>query len=335
MAVPEARLTGLPLALFRCDASPAIGGGHAMRCLTLADSLEAAGWRTAFVCSPGSEDTVPALAAKLRFDPDAPRGERAALAVIDHYGLDARAERGFRAAAECILAIDDLANRPHECDFLLDQTIGRTPEDYRGLVPDGCRLLLGSAYALLRNDFASLRAAALARRAGGPAGRVLLSFGASDPRGYGEGVARALLARVSAPVIDLVADAAGLDAARDLARAHPGRLSAHFQTRDMARLMVEADLAAGAAGTTSWERCALGLPAVAVVTADNQRLIAERLARAGAVDLLDSPPAPSFEAIADRVLALAADGARRAAMARAAATHVDGRGARRVVEALS
>jgi UDP-2,4-diacetamido-2,4,6-trideoxy-beta-L-altropyranose hydrolase len=324
-----------PFALFRCDASPAIGGGHVMRCLTLADTLESAGWRTAFACAPGSAETVPALAAKRHLDPGASPGERASLAVVDHYKLDARDERGFREIADRILVIDDLADRPHDCDFLLDQTAGRTAEDYRPHVPPSCRLLLGSDYALLRAAFAASRAQALARRGDVPVERVLLSFGASDPRGYGVGVARALLARPDGPAIDLVADAAGLDQARALACEHPARLIVHFRTGDVARLMVEADLAAGAAGTTSWERCALGLPGVAVVTADNQRLIAERLAQAGAVDLLPETPAPSYDAVADRVLALASDGPRRATMSRAAAAMVDGAGARRVVAALS
>lgn len=324
-----------PLALFRCDASLAIGGGHAMRCLTLAAALEEGGWRTLFACASGSEDTVPALAAKRRIDPTAPIAERATLAVIDHYGLDARDERRFRDHAGRILVIDDLADRPHDCDYLLDQTAGRSASDYLGKVPAACRLLLGSDFALLRPEFAQARAAALARRGGGRAARALLSFGASDPKGYGVAVARAILAADSHLVIDLVVDAAGRDAAADLAAAYTDRLTVHYRAADMHRLMAVADLAAGAAGTTSWERCALGLPCVLVVTADNQRLIAKRLAEAGAAEFAGDGPAVAAAEVAGRVLALAADGERRAAMSRAAAALVDGRGVQRVTEALS
>jgi UDP-2,4-diacetamido-2,4,6-trideoxy-beta-L-altropyranose hydrolase len=323
-----------PNVAFRCEAAPAIGGGHAMRCLALADALAARGWAPCFVTRDESAGTIPGVARYPRVDPSAQDGlSRAApagldLAIVDGYGFDRRVETPLRRSARRLAVIDDLADRPHDCDVLIDQTPGRTADDYRDLVPADCRLLLGGAYAILRPEFARLRPAALARRARDPVRRILLSFGASDPKGLGPSVAEALLASPDGPAIDLVPDTAGLDAARALAAVHPDRVALHYRTDDMAGLMARADLAAGAAGTTSWERCALGLPAVAIVTADNQRLIAARLAAAGAVDLVpeDAPPA----ALADRLRRLAADAPRRAAMAEAAAALVDARGVERI-----
>lgn len=328
-----------PDVALRCEASPAIGGGHAMRCLALADALATRGWTPCFVTRDESAATVPGLARYPRVEPSAQDGlSRAApaglrLAVVDGYGFDRSVETPLRRSARRLAVIDDLADRPHDCDVLIDQTPGRTADNYRDLVPADCRLLLGAAYAILRPDFARLRPAARARRARDPVRRILLSFGASDPKGLGQGVAEALLAWPDGPTIDLVPDTAGLDAARALAAENPGRVAVHYRTDDMAGLMARADLAAGAAGTTSWERCALGLPAVAIVTADNQRLIAARLAAAGTVDLVpeDAPPA----VLADRLRRLAADTPRRIAMAEAAAALVDARGVERVVEALS
>ncbi len=50
----------------------------------------------------------------------------------------------------------------------------------------------------------------------------------------------------------------------------------------MARLMLASDLAIGAAGGTSLERCCMGLPSVQVVVADNQRDSAAALQSFGA-----------------------------------------------------
>jgi UDP-2,4-diacetamido-2,4,6-trideoxy-beta-L-altropyranose hydrolase len=335
-----------PVALFRCDASSKIGGGHAMRCLTLAEALEGEGWHSIFAFRTGSAATVPALAwhdhiALAPEDGDAPDAAACAargpvdLAVVDHYGLDAGFEARCRAFARRIAAIDDLADRPHDCDVLLDQTLGRVEADYAGKVPPACRLLLGCDYALLRPDFANTRTAALARRTGAPGRRVLLSFGASDPNGYAAAVADAIVRLDSALSVDVVADPAGHDACRAVAQAWPGRVTVHLRVADMHRLMAAADIAVGAGGTTSWERCALGLPSIVVITADNQRLIARRLAQAGAATVVGDWRNADAAAIARAAVDLAADGPRLAAMAAAAAALVDGKGARRVARILS
>lgn len=275
------------IAVFRADASPALGGGHVMRCLALADGLSHAGWRCSFWVAPGTLEAVPALAgSRHEVVFESPRYQRVQLLVVDHYSLGAAFEASCRSWARHILAIDDLADRRHDCDILLDQTLGRVDTDYRELTPSFCVQLLGPQYALLRPDFAGLRGEALARRHGNLE-RILVSLGSSDPRD------------ITGLALDAL-EQAGLDAAVDVVlgsvspncAAVAGRLQNwprarfHHDTSRMAELMAVADIAVGAAGVTSWERCTVGLPCAMVVTADNQRLIARALNDAGAAVLV-------------------------------------------------
>jgi UDP-2,4-diacetamido-2,4,6-trideoxy-beta-L-altropyranose hydrolase len=334
----------MPNVLFRCDASPQIGGGHAMRCLSLSTALAATGWTILFAAQSGSSAIVPGLAKVPCIDLDAAddpaeletalSGRTVDLLVVDSYRLGAAYESACRVFAARILAIDDLADRQHDCDFLLDQTLGRAAGDYAKLVPPACRVLLGTDYALLRPAFAAARIASLEGRARRKAHRVMVSFGAADPYSFAPRVAAALLAANADIVLDVVPDSAGRDECARLAGRYPGRMQVHFAVEAMEKLMATADIAVGAAGTMSWERCAMGLPSVVVVTADNQRLIAERLIAAGAAvgtgDWTHAQP----DVIAHAVLALAADDAQRGAMVRAAARIVDAGGALRVAQAV-
>lgn len=284
-------------AVFRADASPEIGGGHIVRCLALAEALAGRGWRCGFAVGAGTPETVPALARAGYdleiLDPDQ-AGEPAALArrwpdaadwlIVDHYGRDAAFEKACLPWAEKILVIDDLADRDHHCDLLLDQNLGRRPTDYAARVPSDCRLLLGPHYALLRPEFAARRAAALAHRRGGGVRRILVSLGASDPHNATavvlEGIARSgLEAEVE---VVLGAAAPGLAEVRNLIPRMPQITRLHIDARNMAELMAEADLAIGAGGTTCWERCCMGLPSLIVVTGPDQGHNAATLEQAGA-----------------------------------------------------
>ncbi len=337
--------------VFRADASPEIGGGHVTRCLALAEALARCGWRTAFASRPETSATVPALAASdhdLLFldgpedaEPEAIAARWPAgcdLLVVDHYERDAGFETACRPWAAKIMAIDDTAARPHDCDHLLDQNLGRKPRDYDGLVPQGCAHLLGPAYALLRPQFAALRETALARRrAGGPVRRILVGLGTTDLDNITgivlEGVRRS---GVEAEIdVVLGPNAPHLPAVRAQARKFPGRATVHAGVGDMAELMAGCDLAIGAGGSTSWERCCLGLPSLVVVTADNQRIIGRELARAGAADLLGWHMDVDADAMASALADLAASPARRSATAAAAAAVCDGRGASRAAMVLA
>lgn len=333
-------MSGQRLAVFRCDAGITLGGGHVMRCLSLAGALERAGWSTAFAVLRGSEAVVPALHGRevlLLDDPaDVPALLRrwpdgVDLLVVDHYGLDARFEAACAGWAHRRLVLDDLADRPHDADMLLDQTHGRRPEDYRALVPAGCRMLIGPAFALLRPDFAALRPQALDRRSGALT-RILVSFGATDPADATSRVLAGIaLSRLDVAVdVVLGREAPFLDKVR---QALGARATLHVGTNDMARLMLDADLAFGGGGSTAWERCCLGLPSVILTLADNQRLVARALHDSGAALCLGVAPAVSAAAIAAALRGL--DGEALGRLSAAAFGLCDGRGADRVVRAVT
>lgn len=315
-----------PLILFRCDASVTIGTGHVMRCLTLADEMAGRGAECVFVSAPGTRDLVPALPYAVLPPEKLPFG--AALAVIDHYGLDAAYEALVRSQTSAVMSIDDLPNRRHHCDLLLDQTHGRRAEEYRGLVPVTCITLAGAGYALLRPQFASARDSSLARR-DGRLKRLLVTLGGTDP----DDVTGRVLDCVAASGLDLDVDvvmgakAPHLDSVRAQAAAL-GKARVLVGIGDMAGLMAQADLAIGAAGTTTWERCCLGLPTLMLVIADNQKDIARLVIQAGAA--LAAAP----HTIAGQLRDLAADPQGLRALSTAAASVCDGRGAARIADAL-
>lgn len=292
-----------PRFLFRADASAAIGSGHLMRCLTLARALRRDGAEVAFVGrdAPGSLlDRVAAEGFALHplsgpFDREADAAATARIAaltapdwlVVDHYQLDEAWERRLRPHVGRLAAIDDNPGRRHLCDLLLDPNWSEAgAERWSGFVPPGCRLLSGPRFALLREEF--LKAREGLRSRDGSVRRVLVSFGGSDAEG-GALLALAALARLKAAgrldgvVVDLVAGAANphAEALRAAVARLPGGLFT-LSADDMALRMAEADLALGAGGGTTWERCFLGLPAIVMVIAGNQREAAAAVDRAGA-----------------------------------------------------
>jgi UDP-2,4-diacetamido-2,4,6-trideoxy-beta-L-altropyranose hydrolase len=259
--------------------------------------------------------------------------------VVDHYALDARWQRAARPAGTRLMAIDDLADRPHECDLLLDQNLGHEAGDYDGLVPAACTRLVGPRYALLRPEFAEMRAAALARRAEGRGLRhLLVTMGGVDRADATSAVLTALLA---APLpadcritVVMGGQAPALERVRALAARMPWPTEVAVDVPDMADRMAEADLAIGAGGATTWERCALGLPGITVETADNQAGIAAALARAGAGLAPGALAERGFARALRAALAEASDPARLRALSQAAAAICDGEGAGRVLAGL-
>ncbi|MGH6953127.1 MAG: UDP-2,4-diacetamido-2,4,6-trideoxy-beta-L-altropyranose hydrolase, partial [Alphaproteobacteria bacterium] len=301
--------------MFRADSSAEVGGGHVRRCLTLADALRARGWRATFAARPGTGEAAPWLGRSgndvveldcAEEDEPAtlsrawPAG--AELLVVDHYGRDRRLERACRPWARRIMVIDDLHDRPHDCDILLDQTLGRSNSAYDGLVPEGCRLLLGAGFALLAPAFAAARGRVLARRATSGTEKILVAFGATDPKDATslvlEGLARAR-GRFAATVV-LGPAAPHLDRVQRLAAQlpPPAEIRVGLDSGEMAALMANSDLAIGAGGTSSWERCCLGLPALVLVTAPDQREVADSLARAGAALVVGEHPGLAPGAVA-------------------------------------
>jgi UDP-2,4-diacetamido-2,4,6-trideoxy-beta-L-altropyranose hydrolase len=331
-----------PRILFVVDAGARVGGGHVMRSLTLARALEAQGASFAFLGPPAAGEVLETFA------PTAPRlaaasGEARDLAaavgreqfdaiVFDHYGL---AERDHAAMGQGrpVLVIDDLADRPLGADLVLDAGPERKAEDYGGLLPDRARLLLGPSYAPVRPEFAALREPALAWR-GEPVQRVLVAMGLTDVGAVTGRVVERLRPKIGDIGIDIVigASAPSVPGLVKVAR-RDARLQLHIDTPHMARITAEADIAVGAPGSSTWERCTLGLPSVLVVLAENQKPAARAMAEREAALVVDAA-APDFEDALDRcVWKLLRDADLRRRLARQSAEICDGLGAGRTAQA--
>lgn len=287
--------------VFRADASQTIGTGHVMRCLTLAQALRDKGATVEFICrefegnlcsliedkqfrvhrlpnlpSRATEETeVTGLEAD--WEDDALRTvavlkelpSKPDWLIVDHYALDKKWEAEVRPYASPLMVIDDLANRPHDCDLLLDQNYLPDSQRYDALVPSSCRKLLGPKYALLREEFGAARETL--RERDGEVRRILVSFGGSDPSNETRKVLVAIRDSGFNVAVDVVVGLTNPHrSSLDNFIADMPDTALHIQSDSMAELMVKADLAVGAGGSTMWERCCLGLPSFVVTVAENQ-----------------------------------------------------------------
>ena len=334
----------------RADASDTIGSGHVMRCLSLAGGLAASGARVRFLCRdlpPQFMVQICAEGHQVRLLRDVPESDESrdseesisALQeqsvdwmIVDHYGLGKRWEASLRKAVPKLMVIDDLADREHDCDLLLDQNLRSGAEGlYRSLIPQTARSLLGPRYALLRPKFAQTSA----RDRSGPVRRILVFFGGADASNQTVKAVRAIgLLALPEVSVDIVVGPMfrSTDELENLCSMIPhARI---LRDADMAALMQGADLAIGAGGTTSWERCAVGLPTLAWPIADNQTIVLAELSKACAVycPTLESLSTP--EGVAHHLYALIGNPALRSATASAARSLCDGQGVRRVVIAM-
>lgn len=340
--------------VFRADASVAIGSGHVMRCLTLADALDVAPRSVLFVCAdlPGQLIEVieqRGYAARLIAATDdamtdaeltgaAIRSHFACAKVdwlvVDHYGLDFAWECAMRAEAPHILAIDDLADRQHDCDLLLDQNLYLDMhERYRSKISLQCRLLLGPAFALLRQEFASQRQERRLRD--GRLRRLLVSFGGSDPTNE---TAKALEAlhgsSLQGLAVDVVVGSSNPNRHVIESICRSSSFNFHCQTDRMAELLDAADLCIGGGGTSTWERCCVGTPALVIALAANQVEVSRQVASAGAAIYLGCSDQISASRIASALDALSQSRETLSTMSGAALALVDGQGASRVAAVL-
>jgi UDP-2,4-diacetamido-2,4,6-trideoxy-beta-L-altropyranose hydrolase len=292
---------------FRTDASLKIGTGHVMRCLTLADALLERGAQSTFICRPHAGHLLdliqqrghavkalaqtddaytspadPSHAKWLGTDwaSDAAQTQQALGEqvvdglVVDHYALDRRWEQALRPHTRRIMVIDDLADRPHDCDLLLDQNLGHQAKDYCSLISRQTQTLIGPSYALLRPEFGQWRERSLQRRQPPRLTKLLITMGGVDQSNTTGQVLEALCK------CDLPADlritvvmgptAPWLSKVQEQAASMPRTTQVLVGVNNMAQLMAESDLCIGAAGGSAWERCALGLPSIVLIIAANQ-----------------------------------------------------------------
>ena len=351
----------------RADASREIGSGHVMRCLVLADALAARGFRAHFICRahPGHQEAVivarghsatmlPAVAGGA--DADGPPHARwlgadqtsdaaatratvdglggADLLVVDHYALDRVFETALRSVVGRIAVIDDLADRPHDCDVLIDQTAGRQAAVYDGLVPAHARLLLGETHALVPPAFAEAR-----RPRDGAIRRILVFLGGVDA---GNASLDALVGLEAAGVGAL---GIAVDVLVGGLNPHREALASFAESRAWVRLLAPVpslapllagyDLAIGAGGVSAVERAAAGLPSLTLAVADNQVAAAEALAASGALIFLGRHDAATAGAVADAARLLIRTPSLVAHLAGHAGALCDGHGLSRVVACLA
>jgi UDP-2,4-diacetamido-2,4,6-trideoxy-beta-L-altropyranose hydrolase len=292
----------------RADASHQIGIGHVMRCLTLAQELRCQfkTVRVIFLCrrakgcvtskilnagfeciqlSPGFDNASSHLkhgswlrasqkldAVEFQLALNKYNIDYLDLVIVDHYGIDHEWHKLVKIFTKKLFVIDDLGDRTLDCDYLLDQTFGCKKEKYRPLVNDSCKLLLGTKYALLRSEFREITVTEHATSS------LLVMFGGSDPDNLTLRVLKTIsnISLIEKVFVILNSTAKHLSEVTNYCQQMP-HINLYIAPNNIAQIMCKSTLAIGAAGSTSWERCAVGLPSVVVVEAVNQIEIASSL----------------------------------------------------------
>jgi UDP-2,4-diacetamido-2,4,6-trideoxy-beta-L-altropyranose hydrolase len=290
-------------------------------------SIESHGHRIVEVSgSPARE--VANIRAALRGQ--SPRARPFTAVLLDHYGLGADWLREVRSLGRCRVVIDDLADRSLPCEIVVNGSPHAEAETYSGLVPSQATLLLGIRYCLLRRAFAKAHGDAGGRRVG-PVRAVLITLGGGDNAGIIPLVVDGVRSALPDAAIDLVPGASEVG---DMVTTPGIRIHRNADDAAMARLMLNADIAIGGGGTTSWERCALALPSISIRLASNQDAVVESLTVAGAT--VDAGQSKDLTAarLSELVASLAKDEELRRSMSERAWQLVDGRGAVRVAHAI-
>ena len=306
--------------VIRADASAVIGTGHVMRSLTLASEAAVRGWFVCFAIrnpsgsiikllqsaghqvrvlsleKQNSSDKVDSLAHGnwLSVSQKTDAGETLSIIqdfkpdwiIVDHYALDANWHRIVKPYCANIMVIDDLADRSLDCKILLDQNVGAREAAYKGKVLSDCKYLMGPEYALLRKEFQDWRQYSLNRRLRGSIQKILITMGGVDASNHTLEVIKELeRSEYSADcefTIVLGALYSHKNALKKFIESSQLALSVMINVKNMAEIMAKSDLCIGAAGSTSWERCCLGLPTLTLAIAENQKMIALALDQKGA-----------------------------------------------------
>ena len=308
--------------VFRVDSSVKIGIGHLMRCLTLAQALKENGVDVEFICrnhegnligrirSSGFNAHELEVLEKIEVDNklahsrwlgatqqqdadsciDILKAREVDWLIVDHYALDEQWHKKLKLYYKKLMVIDDLADRKLQCDILLDQTFSRQKDDYSALIPEGCKLLLGSQYALLRPEFSKWREYSLERRSKLKFKQLFINMGGVDVDNITGQVIDELkicdLPNDINIIIVMGGSAPHLESIKSKVNALPYRVEVKVDVDNMAEIMANSDMAIGAAGATTWERCCLGLATIQIVIAENQLFSAKILKQYNAVQLV-------------------------------------------------
>ncbi|MDD5006792.1 MAG: UDP-2,4-diacetamido-2,4,6-trideoxy-beta-L-altropyranose hydrolase [Syntrophorhabdaceae bacterium] len=338
---------------FRADSSVDIGTGHIMRCLTLADVLRKRGLNIHFICRKYKGNInhiiekrgyiVHGLPPRIMNKTDMllteeilkKENRRPDLLVSDHYGIDASWESHIKGCVRRVMVIDDFTSRRHHCDLLLNQNLYRNMEKrYKGMVPEGCRMLLGAKYILLREQFLPLRKKQ--KQFNKDVKRILVFVGGTDPTNETMKALKAIeLLNRDDILIDVVVGVTNpnKDTIKKVCALMPNARY-YCQVDNIEELLFKADMAIGSGGSASWERCFIGVPSIIMSFADNQREISENLHREGIAINLGWYEEITSEDIAVAIRGLMNNPAKRMKMISKGKNIVDGKGAYRVADAI-
>jgi UDP-2,4-diacetamido-2,4,6-trideoxy-beta-L-altropyranose hydrolase len=285
----------------RADASYLIGTGHIMRCLTIAEELARNGNYVFFICANENGNLIkfiqdrgytvriippmndPSEDAILSNCAITEEGGMVDWLIVDHYRLDYIWENQLKNVVKHIFVLDDLANRNHACDILLDQNYFQDMlQRYIGKVPEYCRLLLGPSFAILRKDFYGNRLTL--RERNGDIHKILVFMGGSDITNETKKAIQGILnSNLKNVYVDIIIGASNPHwELLNNEFGYHSNIKFHKQTSEMSRFISEADLAVGAGGSSCWERCFLGLPTLTFIVAENQISTTEAVALFGA-----------------------------------------------------
>lgn len=288
----------------RFDASQALGGGHAIRSLCLLEQIQTdhnfKSEDITLLVNPEAHHTLSVFNGRAyRVHVIPPNNDDidsfqyhisgCRLFLLDHYNWDIIKETRARGWADNIFVIDDLANRQHECDFLLDQTLGRRRADYLNLTPRHTQCYLGPKWSLTRPQFEHHRAKSLHRRSLiSQVEHVLISAGLTDPANATSLYLETLkyMNFTGKCTVLLGEQSPHYQHVRAMVESYSFPILLHCNVKEMAALMTEVDFALGTAGSSVWERCVMGLPSATVVVAENQAMISRNVEATGAgIDL--------------------------------------------------
>jgi len=337
--------------LIRADASIAMGTGHVMRCLALAQAWQDAGGDVVFAMA----QSTPTIDARLHAElieivclqvtagsgqdatqaGELARSRRADWVVVDGYQFDEKYQCNIKQAGLKLLFVDDIGHCAYySADLLLNQNVHARDQVYRHR--EGyTRVLLGTRYAMLRREFTPWRQ--WRREFNSTARKVLVTMGGSDPDNVTERVIQAMpLLKVDGLETKILVGSSNphFSSLEHAANQPSGAVCLVRDPSSIPELMAWADVAISAAGSTCWEMCLLGLPATLVDLAENQRPVAEELSRLGVAIHLGSTKDITSGKIAGKLQGLILSVELRTKMSQRAREFVDGEGARRVVSAM-
>ncbi len=346
---------------FRVDASVEMGTGHMRRCISLATAILSNGGTVAFVTTERAIAAVPPTFEHFTLPPtgalrDTAPGDPphsawlakgvsddaadtvAALAdwkpdwvITDHYGIDARWHDAVRGALSCnMAAIDDLADRPHGVDLLIDHNWHRDHRSkYEHLLPNHCPILGGPAYAMLGQAYA-----AAPRYLFSPEVRSIGVFlGGTDHLDQTSAVLDCIKAAGFSGAIEIATTSSNPNLSKLQARVRADEnLSLLEDAPDLAAFFARHDLQVGAGGGATWERFCIGAPSLLISFALNHDSVLLPLAEQNVAVVL--PFGWSIDDLETAISQLIEDADRRQSLSVRCRELVDGQGGGRIVTAL-